>query len=79
MDSEEAFATLHHAVPPDLGYRMRLLRAGGMCKRLESQIPASLQSLWEHEVTHEEAFPLLTGPWRSQGGRSFCLDNFPWQ
>lgn len=48
MDSEEAFATLHHAVPPDSGYRIRLLCACGMCKRLESQVLASLQSLWEH-------------------------------
>lgn len=45
MDSEEAFATLHHMVPPDSGCRIRLLRAHGMCKRLESQILASLQSL----------------------------------
>lgn len=69
MDSEEAFATLHRAVPPDSGYRMRLLCAHGTCKRLESQILASLQRLWEHEVIHEETFPLLAAP----------RGSFPWQ
>jgi len=79
MDSEEAFATLHHAVPPDSGYRMRLLCAHGTCKRLESQTLTSLRSLWEGEVTREEAFPLLTAPPGSHEGRSSCLGSFPWQ
>lgn len=38
MDSEEPFATLHHAIPPNTGYMMRLLCAHKICKHWESLI-----------------------------------------
>lgn len=79
MDSEEAFAALHRAVPPVSGYRMTLLCAHGTCKRLKSWIPSPLQTLWGHELIHEKASPLLNAPPGNREGRSSCLGSSLWQ
>lgn len=77
MDSEEPFAALHHAIPPNSGYRMRLLCAHEVRKPLESPVQLLCEVSGNVKWPVKRLFPFLVLHKGAKEGEALAWAAFP--